>query len=79
MRFVVIQGVVLNTEAIDMIVPQNQQSQIFFRGGSDKTFNLTSEEILEHLRHNDDMVRVVHDSVKEAQNSTDNPTPEESA
>jgi len=80
MRFVVIQGVVLNTEAIDMIVPQNQQSQIFFRGGSDKTFNLTSEEILEHLRHNDDIVRVVHDPVKkEAPSSTDNPTPEESA
>jgi hypothetical protein len=79
MRFVVIQGVVLNTEAIDMIVPQSQQSQIFLRGGSDKTFNLTSEEILEHLRHNDDIVRVVHDPVKEAQSSTDNPTPEESA
>jgi len=64
MRFVVIQGVVLNTEAIDMIVPQDRQTQIFLRGGSDKTFNLTSEEILEHLRHHDDIVRVVHEPGK---------------
>ncbi len=74
MRFVVIQGVVINTEAVDMIVPQNQQTQIFLRGGSDRTFNLTSEEILEHLRHHDDIVRVVADSAKEAQSSNDNYT-----
>jgi len=80
MRFVVIQGVVLNTEAIDMIVPQEQQSQVFLRGGKDRTFALTTEEILEHIRHeSDEVVRVVHDPAKEPEPAVDNPTPEESA
>jgi len=65
MRFVVIQGVVLNTEAIDMIVPQEQQSQVFLRGGSERTFALTTEEILEHLRiDSDKVVRVIHEPTK---------------
>ena len=80
MRFVVIQGVVLNTEAIDMIVPEGQQSHVFLRGGSERTFTLTSEEILEHVRHDgDDVLRVAHDPEKEPQNSLDSKTPEESA
>ena len=61
MRFVVIQGVVLNTESIDMIVPQDKQSQVFLRGGSERVFDLPTEELMEHLRHNDDILRVVHD------------------
>jgi len=80
MRFVVIQGVVLHTEAIDMIVPQGEQSQVFLRGGKDYTFGLTTEEILEHLRVDGDQVlRVVHDPVKEAAAAAEAATPEESA
>jgi hypothetical protein len=80
MRFVVIQGVVLNTEAVDMIVPQDQQSQIFLRGGKSYTFALATEEILEHLRvDSDQVVRVVHDPTREPEHATDNPTTEESA
>jgi hypothetical protein len=80
MRFVVIQGVVLNTEAIDMIVPQGQQSQVTLRGGKEYTFALTTEEILEHLRvDSDQVVRVVHDASKESEPSSETPTPEESA
>jgi len=80
MRFVVIQGVVLNTEAIDMIVPNEQQSRILLRGGSERTFDLATEEILEHLRHEgDDVVRVVHDPEKATGESVDRRTTEESA
>ena len=79
MRFVVIQGVVLNTEAIDMIVPEGQQSHVFLRGGSERMFTLTSEEILEHVRHDgDDVLRVAHDPEKEPHNSLDKAS-EESA
>ncbi len=63
MRFVVIQGVVLNTESIDMIVPQGKQSQVLLRGGSERVFDLPTEELMEHLRHNDDILRVVHDPI----------------
>jgi hypothetical protein len=77
MRFVVIQGVVLNTEAIDMIVPQGQQSEVSLRGGAMRVFDLSAEELLEHLRREgDDVLRVVHDPSK---NSNSEQKVEESA
>jgi hypothetical protein len=80
MRFVVIQGVVVNTEAIDMIVPEGQQSHVFLRGGSERTFALTTEEILEHVRHEgDDVLRVTHNPEKEPKDPTDSKMSEESA
>jgi hypothetical protein len=68
MRFVVVQGVVLNTESIDMIVPQGRQSQVFLRGGGERVFDLPSEELMEHLRHNDDILRVVHEPAEAEKN-----------
>jgi hypothetical protein len=63
MRFVIIQGVVLNTDAIDMIVPQGNQSELSLRGGATRLFDLSTEELLEHLREKSDEVeRVAHDS-----------------
>ncbi len=63
MRFVVIQGVVLNTEAIDMIVPQEQQCTVFLRGGSEKLVNLSAEELLAHLHHEEDhVVRLISEA-----------------
>ena len=68
MRFVVVQGVVLNTESIDMIVPQGRQSQVFLRGGGERVFDLPTEELMEHLRHNDDILRVVHEPAEAEKN-----------
>jgi len=65
MRFVVIQGVVIHTEAIDMIVPHDKGSTVSFRGGSERVFEVTPEELMEHLRHeDDDLVRVAKESGK---------------
>ena len=68
MRFVVVQGVVLNTESIDMIVPEGKQSHVFLRGGGERVFDLPTEELMEHLRHNDDILRVVHEPAKDEKN-----------
>jgi hypothetical protein len=70
MRFVIVEGVVLNTDAIDMIIPQGAQSEVSLRGGSTRIFNLPTEELLEHLRDSgDEILRVAHDATKEGVNA----------
>jgi len=51
-----------------MIVPQGKQSQVFLRGGSERVFDLPTEELMEHLRHNDDILRVVHQPAEAEKN-----------
>ena len=61
MRFAIVQGVVLNVEAIDMIVPQGEQSNVFLRGGSERLLNLKVDDLLDHIHHQGDdaIVRVL--------------------
>jgi hypothetical protein len=80
MRFVVIQDVVLNTDAIDMIAPQGAQSLVSLRGGATQIFDLSTSELLEHLRHaNDEVIRVAHDSDRDSVNAGPSHVNEESA
>jgi hypothetical protein len=61
MRFAIVQGVVLNVEAIDMIVPQGEQANVFLRGGSARLLNLNVDDLMQHPHHEGDdaIVRVL--------------------
>jgi hypothetical protein len=61
MRFVVIHDVVINVEAIDMIVPQDKQCTVYLRGGSEKQLEVSADALLKHVHHtSDEVLRVLN-------------------